>query len=359
MINFNSVSLKSAFSELNFTFDSGVLCVVTDREKSDDAFFSLITGEIFPDNGYVQADKKNISFCSTALPNEVKVKDYLKFILKHKKCPVLPDLSQQLTNHVLENYIGTLTEFEKIKLSVAGALIGEPNLILLNAPAKKLEPSEVKKLGALIDELREHASIIYSCNVPSLFGEHSDKLLVIAESKMLGFSETAEIFALSKKEGGLLAKIKGDIDGAAGFLSPDTYTLEKSEKNGIFTVRCTDSEQARKELRSVVRRLGTALLSMKADNDTLKEMFASLSRIEEENTELEELDQEDERAFDEDIFNNSEELEKTYSIEAKNHENAYDSLASEEEKVSGTASEPRRKLKIPIAFAHNDEEDEE
>ncbi len=331
MINFNSVSLKPALSELNFKFDGGVMCVVTDREKSEDAFFSLITKELKPDVGKIESDLQHISLCTNGLPCEVKVKEYLGFVQKCKKCSILPEISEKLTEYLLDSYIGSLTELEKIMVSAASALIGEPSLILLRSPAKSLEPRDIKKLGNLIDELSEYADIIYSCNIPSLFGEHSDKLLIISESKLLGYADTEEMFALSRKEGGLLAKIKGDIDAAAGFLMPEVFTLSPSEKAGIFTVRCADSEQSRKDIRAVVRKLGMAILSMKADNDALKDIFSALSRKEEEL----ELNNEDELEDDDDVL---------------------EEIASEHD---SQASVPSQKPKLSVSFAHIDEENEE
>ncbi len=344
LIKFKSVSLKPALTDLSFEFENGVMCVVSDRESSENAVFALASGELFADSGSVQNDFKT-AVCTNGLPCEVKVKDYLKFVLKCKKRPALPEKAEELIKELKEKYIGSLSELEKIKLSFASALTGEPSLILFRAPAKNAEPSEIKKLGSLIDELREYTNIIYSCNIPSLFGEHSDKLLVISEGKTVGFSDTEEMFALSKKDGGLLAKIKGDLDAASGFLSSEDYTLEPSEKSGIFTVRCTDSEQTRKEIRAVVRKLGMALLSMKADNDVLKDMFSSLSQREEELAISEELDE----------VNSEEAVEENNVLpeKASNESQAPDKNGSQESPT------PVRKPKISISFAHSDEEDDE
>ncbi len=335
------MSLKPDLYDLNFLFDGGVLCVVTDRERSESNLFSLITEELTPNSGNIQSDIQSISLCTNGLPCEVKVKDYLKFVLKCKKYSSMPQISHELSAGLQNRYIGSLTELEKVKISAAAALIGEPSLLLLCAPAKSIKPSEAATLGALIDKLREHINIIYSCNMPSLFGKHSDKLLVISEGKELIFADTEEVLELAKKEGTLSAKIKGNIDSAAKSLGGE-YSFENSDKQGVFNVYCTDSKNARKELRETVRKLGMAILSIKADNDALKDFLSGLVQKEETAVLSEEEHSYEEAHYDEYISDES-------------HTYIYEDTEEQEEHSSNT--KPKRR--ISIAFAHNDEEDAE
>ncbi len=338
LITFKSVTVPNRISETSFSFDSGVMCLVTTKEHTERIFFSVIAGEILPEYGEIENGFASTSLSTGKLPPEIKVKDYIKFVKKAKKCAELPEITNTLTEGLEDMRIRSLSPFSKLKLSVAAAMINEPELLLIASPAKELEPSDIKKLGSLIDSLREYTNIIFSCNIPSVFGEHSDKLLVISDGKFLGFGDTAEIFALSEKDGGLIARIKGDIDAASGFLTAESYSLEKTEKPGIFYIRCTDSDQARKEIRAVVRKLGMAILEMKADNDILKDMFALLENEEEKHaTEYEDSDED--ATGDEDIT----------------EEQADDEKANPTEENDVTRP---KKTSITIAFAHNDEEDE-
>ncbi len=337
MLKFNSVSKKPYLPEISFEFSDGVMCLVTDKSSTEDAFFAVLLGETHPDEGCVQNSFGGVALCNGKLPPEIKVRDYLSFVLRAKKCTELARYSAELTDSLTDKYIGSLSAFEQLKVSVAAALIGEPELMLLHTPASGLEFHDIKRLGALIDRLREFTSIILSCNIPSLFKEYTDKLLVITEGKAAGFGNTEDIIEKSQTEGKLYARIKGDIDAASGLLG-ERYTLEPSEKNGIFTVRCTDGEDIRKELRSVVRKLGMALLELKADNDSLKELFGSLHEAEDEAAATQaELD--DDEAEESSLFT----------------ESSDESEPSDGEHSEATA----HRSKLTISFAHSEDDDEE
>ncbi len=340
MLKFESISKKPYFPDTSFEFSGGVMCLVTDKKETEKLFFKLITGENIPDNGYLKNNFKNYSICIGKLPDELTVKDYLKFVCKCKKCSSLPEKSQELTEYIIDDRIKNLNEYECLTVSVAAALIGNPELILICTSDYELEPYDTRKLGELIDSLREFSSIIFSSDIPSLFGAHSDKLLVISEGKTVGFGDSEEILAQSEKDGGLYARIKGDIDAASGYLK-EAYTLEPSDKQGIFTVRCTDSEDARKEIRFAVRKLGMALLELKADNDALKNMFKALEKAEDD-------------AVASEVYSDGD-GEYNESDEQVSDEINLSEAQSSDTKTAHTPLKP----KITVSFAHNDDDEED
>ncbi len=348
MITARSLTLKGKASELDFEFDSGVLCLVTNKKDTEDGLYALILAETSPDNGDFENGFKNISYCSASLPPELKVKDYLKFIAKCKKSE-LPEYSIQLTEEIYERYIRYLTQYEKLTVAIAGALIGEPELILMQSPSRGLEPSDIRKLGAMIDSLREYTSVIYSSEVPTLFREHSDKILFVSDTKQLYFGDSTELCALTEQDGGLFVKAKGDMDAAAGVLGGEHYTFEYTEKPGIFTIRCADGEANRLEIRKTLQKMGMAILEMKADNEALKNIFKSLSSAEEAMAESEEEKE-------------AEEDENTPKTLAEIVAFSHDSDESDEAEIEKTeADEPEKAVKKPsitISFAHIEEDDE-
>lgn len=190
-----SVGSSLLFSDFSLEAESGVIGIVNGRSEARSAILSTIAGSLAPDEGHIYIDEYDIS----AYPTEAKratgympydmpfyddmtVYEFLTFIGEAKKVTseklhkqireALDLLSLSEISEVLISNIGT---DDKKLLGVASTLLGNPDIIILDAPFDRISSYTKEKLSYIIRMLGTMKIVIIS-------GEGADELGEIASS---------------------------------------------------------------------------------------------------------------------------------------------------------------------------------
>ena len=132
-------------------------------------------------NGEVQVPK-SIGFLPEQNPlyEEMYVREYLRFFVELRKqyYTTLPNTTPHCTTQVVEDLInrvglqseahkkiGQLSKGYRQRVGLAQAMIGDPELLILDEPTTGLDPNQLEDIRALIREMGEQRTVILSTHI--------------------------------------------------------------------------------------------------------------------------------------------------------------------------------------------------
>lgn len=146
----------------------------------------------------------NLSPQETAIANNLTVKENLEFIANLYKVPNLIDKTNQMleTFDLLqkENTLAKkLSGGQKRKLSIAMALITEPQILILDEPTLGLDIKSRKALWKIISSLKGKTTIILTTHYLEEAETLSDRIGIMTNGKLVALGTKEEIISKSQK----------------------------------------------------------------------------------------------------------------------------------------------------------------
>ncbi len=89
--------------------------------------------------------------------------------------------------------ISTLSKGYKQRVGIAQALLGNPEVIILDEPTVGLDPIQIIEIRDLIVELGKTHTVVFSSHILSEVQAICDKIIMIANGKLVAFGEPEEL----------------------------------------------------------------------------------------------------------------------------------------------------------------------
>lgn len=185
MIELRDVSFsygkKEILDNLSVTVRAGECIVLAGPNGSGKSTaLSIIAGVLRPDTGTVRVDG-SVGFApqGSALLEDMTVRDNLRFFAGLRKCAVPAKLPFGVGQY-LGTRVSKLSGGMKKQVSIACALLGEPQVLLLDEPCEALEIAYREELGQIIlEQKRRGCAIVYAGHEPLEFSAFYDKILFL------------------------------------------------------------------------------------------------------------------------------------------------------------------------------------
>lgn len=266
---------------------------------------NIITGYIGATSGEVKINgfdmnknPKEAKKCIGYLPElpplygDMKVQEYLQFaaelkgIDKHQR---KADIRQaaELTGleEVTQRLIKNLSKGYRQRVGLAQALLGMPEIIILDEPTVGLDPKQIIEIRDLIRSLKEKHTVILSSHILQEISAVCDHVFIISRGK-LAASDTMEHLQ-SRMQGAqqLSLKVKATREQAESFTVLETVASCEilCEEDFQFHVELT--AEAGTDIRETVFRHcvenDMVLLQMNANTRTLEDVFLELTEEQE------------------------------------------------------------------------------
>jgi len=258
-------------------------------------YLSMTQGKVLVDGfdvmDYPEEAKKRIGYLPEIPPLyvDMKVREYLNFIydLKKVKFPKKAHIDEILKlvkiDNVQNRLIKNLSKGYKQRVGFAQALVGNPDVLILDEPTVGLDPKQIIEIRNLISRLGKNHTIILSSHILSELQEVCKRVIIINRGQMIA-DDTAENLAdklstdrtlvarIAAKEKEMLEPLS-TVRGVANVTSLGT----KEEGTTDFLIEPKPGFDIRKDVFERVVSRGKTLLSLASNRASLEQVFLRLT----------------------------------------------------------------------------------
>ena len=244
-----------AVDHLSFTVEEGhIYGFLGPNGAGKSTTMNMITGYIGPTEGSIMINghdmlenpeeaKKCIGYLPEIPPvyGDMKVLEYLKFVAELKKLDSHTrnaDISQVMDltklHEMKDRLIRNLSKGYKQRVGLAQALLGYPEVIILDEPTVGLDPAQIIEMRGLIRSLGKKHTVILSSHILSEISAVCDDVLILSHGKLVASDTTDNLGKLMEDKVTLHMTVKGDEAAIKGVLDA---------VDGVENIEYTDSEE--------------------------------------------------------------------------------------------------------------------
>ena len=195
-----------AVEDINFEIKEGeIIGLLGPNGAGKSTTMNMITGYIEPTEGEILIEgydiskkpkkaKRQIGYMPEGVPlySDLTVKEFITYMAelkkvnrKERKEKVEKIIQQTGLKNVENKLIRNLSRGYKQRVSMAGALVGEPKILILDEPTVGLDPKQITEIRALIKELGKTHTIILSSHILSEVSQICNKVIIINKGKII------------------------------------------------------------------------------------------------------------------------------------------------------------------------------
>ena len=178
--------------------------------------------------------------------------------------------------------ISTLSKGYRQRVGIAQALLGSPQLIILDEPTVGLDPAQVIEIRNLIRELGKAHTVILSSHILSEVQAVCQQVLILSKGHLVAVGSPEELGETLNPGSRLRATAQGETDTvlAAVRSVPGVCKVElESAADGqvTFTAESEDAADRRAAVSRALTEAGCTVLALAAENRSLEEVFLALT----------------------------------------------------------------------------------
>lgn len=320
--------VHTAVDDLSFTVDKGqIYGFLGPNGAGKSTTMNIMTGYIAASSGTVKINNYDIlkepekaKKCIGYLPEipplytDMTVWEFLMFVAELKKVPKngrighVEEIVEKLQLEEVETrLIRNISKGYKQRVGLAQALIGYPEVLILDEPMVGLDPKQIIEMRDLIKSLAKEHTIILSSHILSEVSAVCDHIMIISKGKLVASGSPEELQEMMQVKAELEITVLGTKEQVDDTLQDveniESYEIEAAQESGAVKVRIdvTDNADIRKELSLTLSGAGLPILSMNRLEKSLEDIFLELTDNEEseENTDEEDLNEEEEVSIEE------------------------------------------------------------
>lgn len=263
---------------------------------------NMITGFIEPTEGQIIVNgndvskkakkaKKQIGYMPENVPlyHELTVKEFvsymaeLKFVKrKDRKEEVQKVIKETGLEEVQKKLIRNLSRGYKQRVSLAGALVGNPAVIILDEPTVGLDPKQITEIRNLIKELGKKHTIILSTHILSEASQICERVVIINQGKIVAIDTPENLEKETKEKNGIMLTVEDPKNKMKKIKEkiPEINSIElvKDNEDGTKQYIITSSKETdlRKKLFNILPKEDITIFELKKKESTLEEAFIKL-----------------------------------------------------------------------------------
>lgn len=235
--------------------------------------------------------KKQIGYLPEIPPlyADMTPEEYLYFVAEAKgvkqgriEKQVNEVMEQTGITHMKHRLISGLSKGYKQRVGIAQAMLGDPEVIILDEPTVGLDPQQIIDIRALIRRLGETKTVILSSHILAEIREVCDHIIIISRGKIVADSPLEELESRAGDSTTLRMSIKGGKDTILDVIN--TYPSVRAcrvlaDKGGIveLELELPRGLDIRDELFFAMAAKRCAVINIEQQSANLEEVFLALT----------------------------------------------------------------------------------
>ena len=292
-----------AVENISFTIKEGeIIGLLGPNGAGKSTTMNMLTGFIEQTEGEIIIDgydilkkskkaKKEIGYMPEGVPlyTDLTVKEFVTYMAEIKKVDKktrkqkieeiieqtgLKEVEKKLTKNLSRGY--------KQRVSMAGALVGEPKILILDEPTVGLDPKQITEIRNLIKELGKTHTIILSSHILSEVSQICNKVIIINKGKIVAIdtpenlenkvTNNNSIYVTVEDVNNKIEIIKDKIEGIKNI------QLIKDNEDGTkqYSIEAKEDIDLRKSIFAEFAKENITIFEMKKADTTLEDAFMKL-----------------------------------------------------------------------------------
>lgn len=264
---------------------------------------NIITGYLAASEGTVivngkdiqkepEAVKKSIGYLPELPPVyvDMTVREYLQFAAELKKIPrarraadVEKVMAMTQITDMGGRLIKNLSKGYRQRVGLAQAILGDPEVIILDEPTVGLDPKQIIEIRDLIRSLGKDHTVILSSHILSEVSAVCDHIMIISHGKLVASDSPEGLQKLMSGSGWLVLEIRGTWEQISSALST-VEGLASVENHGEkedgcvqVHIRAVENKDIREAVFYALADAKLPILFMQYSEKTLEDIFLELT----------------------------------------------------------------------------------
>lgn len=180
--------------------------------------------------------------------------------------------------------IKNLSKGYKQRVGIAQAMLGSPEIIILDEPTVGLDPRQIIYIRSLIKKLGERHTVILSSHILSEISAVCDYVMIISHGKLVASSPIDDLGSALGEEKATEITVRSNVTQLSALLESidavDGYEIDPTDEDGVLNARLTTEDEGalREQLFSALAGAGMTVYRIQPVTGTLEEMFLRLTQ---------------------------------------------------------------------------------
>lgn len=307
MIEVKNITKKygsiTAVDNISFKIEEGeIVGLLGPNGAGKSTTMNMITGYIEPTEGEILINgydiskkpkkaKSQIGYMPEGVPlySDLTVKEFITYMAelkrvdrKTKKEKVQKIIEQTGLKDVENRLTRNLSRGYKQRVSMAGALVGEPQILILDEPTVGLDPKQITEIRALIKELGKTHTVILSSHILSEISQICNKVIIINKGKIIAIDTPENLERKVSNNNSLYITVE-DTENKMDTIKekiPQINKIELMKENEDGTKQYVLETNADTDLRKIIfsefAKENITIFEMKQADATLEDAFMKL-----------------------------------------------------------------------------------
>ena len=292
---------KLAVDHLSFEVNDGdVLGFLGPNGAGKSTTMNMLTGYLSATEGSVVVEgismqenpeeaKRKIGYLPEIPPlyTDLTVMEYLRFAMRLKKVKGIRDAENYLTGicqrtgieQVRGRLIRHLSKGYRQRVGFAQAILGYPEIIILDEPTVGLDPKQIIEIRELIRHLGEKHTVILSSHILPEISAVCDHVFIISKGKLVASDSTENLVNLMSGAQEIELTVRTGAGEAAGYLQGEENIarVEQADHDKI-RIYAKKGADVREEVFRQMAEHNVLVLEMKTVTKSLEDVFLEITQ---------------------------------------------------------------------------------
>lgn len=292
-----------AVDNISFEINDGeIIGLLGPNGAGKSTTMNMLTGFIEPTSGEILINgfniskkskkaKANIGYMPENVPlyKDLTVKEFINYMAelkyvkgKNKKNMVSDIMAKTNLTDVQNKLIKNLSRGYKQRVSMAGALVGSPKILILDEPTVGLDPKQITEIRDLIKSLAKDHTIIISSHILSEISQMCKKVIILNKGKLIAIDTPENLENKVSKNNVILVTVEDSENKIKNVVKeiPEITEIKLIKKNDDNTVQYSLTAKENSDIRKIVfekfAKEGITIFELKKSETTLEDAFIDL-----------------------------------------------------------------------------------
>ena len=293
----------TAVDNINFEVKDGeIVGFLGPNGAGKSTTMNMITGFIEPTEGQIIVNgydiskkpkkaKKQIGYMpeGTPLYMELTVKEFIKYMaelksVKHKQMKEMINkiIEQTGLKEVENKLIRNLSRGYKQRVSLAGALVGNPDVIVLDEPTVGLDPKQITEIRSLIKELGKNHTVILSSHILPEVSQICERVVIINHGKIVAIDTPEKLESKTKEKNAILVTVEDQKENMKNIkelikeIEEIKFIKDNQDGTKQYEIISNENVDLRKKLFEILPKQEITIFELKKSESTLEDAFIKL-----------------------------------------------------------------------------------